>query len=210
MTPPLEGPSATTPTEIPPAVVELAAQRQLGELRAAHGDPNPFVLLALAALLAGASIGLWEFMNRTELGIRALAFLGLFGVVFAFVMTCFAIRIMLTGARQAHLFANGFVARRRRRLRAATWTEVDQIVRNVQGDTLASYTVLLRDGTKVDLRVGRIKKTAATFEAAAEQLISQYGIVTERELLAEALRKMEAAGELEGTDWAADPGPGRG
>lgn len=198
MTQPPDGPSAATPLDAPPAVVELATQRQLGDLRAVHGDPNPFVVLLSAGVLAGASFGLWGLITWTGLGIRALALLGLFGVVIALVMVFFAVKIMLTGARQTHLYAHGFVNRRNRRLRAVTWPEVDNITRNYGGNVLVSYMVFLRDGTRIDLPVGRMGATAKLLEAELEQLIAQAGIVTELEIFADAIRSVEASERAEG------------
>jgi hypothetical protein len=144
-------PDQPQPSEVPPEIMQLAAERGLGDLGYVQRGGNPvtgcLASMAYAAgwLIAMILLGWWlQKLDVGPLGILALPFLS--GAIWA---TVKGFRRLFAGVNAAYLFFNGLVCVRNGRTDVITWPEIDKLVQYHSTGKLLRYFVVTRDGRKV-------------------------------------------------------------
>lgn len=186
-------PAPAPAIEVPPRVAEVAAAHRLGRPRVSHGEPGPLFILMLGVTLGLASFGILAVVNWTQLPVRAVAVVGLAGLVLSVILVVRAVKVALTGRRICHLYSYGFVYRRNWRLRAVTWPDIKLVTRAYAGrdqKMLDRYHVVLHDGTKLVLFAGTAGEAGQRFVSEVERDIAEHGITTDETLLAAALEHL--------------------
>lgn len=144
------------PDRPPRAVADAAARGQLGRLVMAQQGGNPpgnviFVLVGAGVLLGFAL--LWGWLGATT-GVRVLHSIGLLCLALAVVAVVLACAAPVAGFTATHLYENGLVHTRNRRVQAVAWSEVDEmLIRRTDGSaaagTVLAYSLITRDGRRV-------------------------------------------------------------
>jgi hypothetical protein len=152
---------STKPVRVPRRVARVAAHKQLGTLTVGQRSDNPVVFMlafvGIGLLLCGLP-GLF-IAGAGQFGLAELAFgLSLPLIGLAGVAGIIAVLALVNGFWAAYLFTDGIVTVRNGRLRAAAWSEVDELWRWIKSRELARiskkdffdyYVVVTTDGQRL-------------------------------------------------------------